>query len=512
MRAALLLPLMTEPSENSLSSPGAKADFDQIRLTFFIIGIAVLIRLWFLSRSGLELYGDEAQYFAWSQNLALGYFTKPPLIAWVIAGTTGLFGTSEAAVRLAAPLFHALTAAFLLAAGTRLFDLRAGAAAALVWILLPGVSFSSVIISTDAPLLMFAAMALMAYIGLWRGPVKRQDAIILGIALGLGLMSKLAMAYMLLCMAAHMILDRRARDLLRSPNFWLALGLGALIYAPNIIWNLSHGGATYGHLAENAALDRAGLHLDAALSFLGGQLGIFGPIPLFVLALATAQAWRHRSPELILCLCFTYPVLGLMVVEAAASRAFANWAAFAYPAATLAVGHVLAGRPKWALGNAIFHGALGLALYAWGLGLFYPGLKSDPVANLHGWRTLSREIAKEWRVAGVPELIATDRMDMARLLYYLPDKFGDVRIISSDGRAHSEFDLNAALNELSGGSGLLVSRFRDLGPLEQRFESVELQSAISVPRPHAATLKYYLFRVRMFHGPDAAKQADNPSR
>jgi len=55
--------------------------------------IAALIFRWFIVlKSPLGLHGDEAQYWAWSQNLDWGYFSKPPLIAWVIALPTSLFG------------------------------------------------------------------------------------------------------------------------------------------------------------------------------------------------------------------------------------------------------------------------------------------------------------------------------------------------------------------------------------------------------------------------------------
>jgi len=57
--------------------------------------------------------------------------------------------------------------------------------------------FSSLIISTDAPMLMFAALALYGYAGLLANPASRRDAAYLGLGLGLGLLSKLAMAYAL---------------------------------------------------------------------------------------------------------------------------------------------------------------------------------------------------------------------------------------------------------------------------------------------------------------------------
>jgi 4-amino-4-deoxy-L-arabinose transferase-like glycosyltransferase len=46
-----------------------------------------------------ELYPDEAQYWLWSRDLAFGYFSKPPMIAWLIWATTGVGGDAEPWVR-----------------------------------------------------------------------------------------------------------------------------------------------------------------------------------------------------------------------------------------------------------------------------------------------------------------------------------------------------------------------------------------------------------------------------
>ena len=38
--------------------------------------------------TNFSLYGDEAQYWLWSQSPALGYYSKPPLLAWFLYGYT----------------------------------------------------------------------------------------------------------------------------------------------------------------------------------------------------------------------------------------------------------------------------------------------------------------------------------------------------------------------------------------------------------------------------------------
>ena len=89
-----------------------------------LVGVAAItaLRLLWLALQPADLFPDEAQYWVWSQQLALGYYSKPPLVAWLIAATTRLFGDSEFAVRLSAPLLHAGAAFFVYGIGARLYD------------------------------------------------------------------------------------------------------------------------------------------------------------------------------------------------------------------------------------------------------------------------------------------------------------------------------------------------------------------------------------------------------
>ena len=61
-------------------------------LTLLLILVVTILRTAALSISPLELGVDEAQYWLWSKTLDFGYFTKPPLIAWIIGASHWLFG------------------------------------------------------------------------------------------------------------------------------------------------------------------------------------------------------------------------------------------------------------------------------------------------------------------------------------------------------------------------------------------------------------------------------------
>jgi 4-amino-4-deoxy-L-arabinose transferase-like glycosyltransferase len=238
-----------------------------------LVGVAAItgLRLLWLALQPADLFPDEAQYWVWSQQLALGYYSKPPLLAWLIALTTGLFGDSEFAVRLSAPLLHAAAAIFVYAIGARLFDRRTGFWSALAYASLPGVSVSAFIISTDAALLLFWAAALFAFIrarenggwGWWAA---------VGLAAGLGLLAKYAMFYWILSALGFLLLSSAERRHLRP--LLAALGLALLIYSPNFWWNWSNGFVSYLHTKDNAALNGPLFHPDALLEFFGAQFGV----------------------------------------------------------------------------------------------------------------------------------------------------------------------------------------------------------------------------------------------
>ena len=112
-------------------SPGS--DQPLIRLTAAILAGLLVLRVFALLADPNSLYADETQYWLWSRSLDWGYFSKPPMIAWIIASTTAIFGNADWAVRLAAPFLHSITAVMLGLTAARLFDVRVGAFTALGW-------------------------------------------------------------------------------------------------------------------------------------------------------------------------------------------------------------------------------------------------------------------------------------------------------------------------------------------------------------------------------------------
>src|SRR5688572_25796648 len=118
------------------ASPGPVSGARDVPWTVILLaGLAVLLayRLVALQLNATDLFFDEAQYWAWSEEPAFGYYSKPPLIAWLIRAASEVCGPGEACVRLPSPLLHTATALAIFALGRRLYDARIGALAGLAF-------------------------------------------------------------------------------------------------------------------------------------------------------------------------------------------------------------------------------------------------------------------------------------------------------------------------------------------------------------------------------------------
>ena len=388
------------------------------------------LRLVWLAVQPAGLYPDEAQYWVWAKHLAFGYYSKPPLVAWAIALTTGLFGDSEFAVRLAAPLLHAVAAGFVYATGARLYDSRVGFWSAVAYASLPGVSISAFIISTDAVLLPCWAAALYAFIrarepggGLWW--------LWVGVSIGLGMLAKYAMAYWLLAAFGWLLAVRDERRHLGP--LLAATGIGLLIWLPNLWWNWDNGFVSFMHLRDNADLTRHLFHPSAFAEFLGSQFGIAGPL-VFAALLAIAATGRFRADRRAWLLAtFALPALGLMLCLSFLSRAEPNWAAPTYISAVVLIAAVLleGGWRRWLRLSVAIN--LLLAVIVFGMtdalasvGVSVPA-KLDPLHRLRGWRGLGQQVGALLAAHPNLKLLADDREVLAALTFYVrPHPFGAV--------------------------------------------------------------------------------------
>lgn len=396
------------------------------------LGAPVLIlaltlwRVLLLGFNQTDLFVDEAQYWLWGQSLEFGYFSKPPMIGWVIRAFTEIGQSNDQFwVRLAGPLSHAVTAFLLMRFATIRWDRSLGAAVGLAYITVPFASVGSLVISTDSILLLFFALAFLSFHHLTQKPSLKY-AIILGIAVGLGMMTKYAMIYFVLGTVLTMIFFKNHRP--SAANIGLALVVAGLIMAPNLVWNSQNGFSTLNHTVENANWSGLTFKFGSIGAFFAGQFAIFGPIlftAFLVVSVAipmTRKSTARKKLDLGWMLLFSLPILLLLIFQASQSRAYANWAVTAFIAATpLAVNFLYRHAPKWLTASLVINGTFAILLP---LGAVFPHTIHLPDGRALFERVLGRADLSNliWQTAQANQrevIVASNRDTLADLFYTL---------------------------------------------------------------------------------------------
>lgn len=307
------------------------------RPLLIVVGAVTLARVLLLYVSPTDLYVDETQYWVWGQYLDFGYYSKPPMIGWVLRVFDELAIHRNAfSVRLPAPLFHGATAILLALWARSLMPehRHAGLLVALAYLSLPIVTVGSFLISTDTIMVPFLIGALMLYWKLCEGG-HALHALAGGLLLGCAFMSKYAAIYFLPGAVLAYALYPSMRP---AGRLLLVYLIGFLIAAsPNILWNIANDLTTVSHTMDNVGWikeESAGPSLNFAsfAEFAASQFAVFGPVFMvfWLLALRAPAPSRRRA-----LLWFSVPVWLIVLTQALLSRAYANWAFAAIPPATI---------------------------------------------------------------------------------------------------------------------------------------------------------------------------------
>ena len=482
-----------------------RTDRDYVLWAAWALGALLLFRLIILWLNPLGLHGDEAQYWAWSQDPAFGYYSKPPLIAWIIAATTAIFGNEEWAVRLASPWLHAGTTVLIFMTARRLYNWRAGLLAGALYALMPGVALSSALISTDAALLFFVALFIYLWVRLRETPTWPL-AIGLGLAFGGGMLAKYAMIYVLPAFCLAILFDPKTRQSVSKGRGLGTALAGAAMLTPNLIWNSQNQFATLVHTSDNANLqDGLQLNPDELGEFLLGQFGVFGPLTFCLLLVALWALRRDRQGfELWLMLLVLTPLL-FICVQAFISRANANWAAAAYASAPI----LLAG---WAIRTPSIKPWLiaGLAINLFisivpAMAITSPQLTnqlgfSNAVKRLRGWPETVRAI--EVYATGDYDAVAVDnRLLFYDLTYYQLEDTAPLFMWRYEPRLNSHAEFVQALPE-DNRRVLLVSYFETYDAYFRRdFETIEQIGEINIELGGGKTRALRTYAASGYKGP-----------
>ena len=393
-----------------------------VQRTFLLLLLIFVIRVISILNSPLGLSVDEAQYWDWSNNLEFGYFSKPPFIAWLIASTTYFFGIEEWSVRLSSPILHLMTTLTIWLITKNIYNEKIANFIALTWTTIPLISFGSLIISTDTPLLLFWSLSILALLKTLESN-KVIWPILLGITIGLGFLTKYAALYFIIILFFLILFNQRFKK--NISKLILSIFVFLIICSPNLYWNYVNDLSTFNHTAYNANLNSISFNYIEVIKFVTSQLIVCGLFFLIAYGLKVINIKSHNKNEFLL-ICFSLPILIAIIIQSFLKTSNANWAATAYPGIIILIGSFIYKKEnKFILTliklNIMINFLIFLFLTkVFTIGNFYPiEFKNDPLRKLKGYPELSNNINSLLKQENPIAILFTRRNDITKFSYYL---------------------------------------------------------------------------------------------
>lgn len=439
---------------------------------------------------------DEAYYWTWSHALAPGFLDHPPMVAlWIKAGTWCL-GEGNLGVRLLSP-FATLLGSLLLARAAD--DLLPGRNAGIAAVVLLNATLIAAVGATtatpDTPLLLFWTATLWA-LGRLVATGNGSWWLVAGLTAGLALDSKYTAVLLAPAIMAWLLITPSMRHWLGRWQPWAAAVIAALVFAPVLLWNATHGFASFAKQGGRAGDFDPARALQFLGELLGGQIGLATPGVALLLAagivLALRRAQAGAGYGLLVCLC-AVPAL-VFVQHALGDRVQANWPVILYPAASIAAGGLSGRLRRWWRPAASL--GFALTLLVWVQAIWAPAplpMMQDPtLLRLGGWQALADDIdaiARQEHAA----FIASDNYGHAALLARLLPA-GRV-VLGVEGR-WMLFTLPSGQAQIDGQTGLLLrSARRDDAPDERPWSAIMRLAGLTRARGGMAAEGFRLYRV-----------------
>jgi Dolichyl-phosphate-mannose-protein mannosyltransferase len=306
-------------------------------IRLYVAAIGILIGVRFVAAALLPLYfGDEPYYWHWSRNLAWGYFDHPPAVAFLIRAGTTLFGDTELGVRFFGLALSIPATMCVWRTGTLLLGgSENGGCAALFFNLTLMVHAVTILATPDAALLACSA----AFIWASAEAVASKNGywwLAAGLFAGFGLLAKFTILFIGAGVFFWLVVTPSGRHWLATPWPWLGGLIAAIVFSPNVLWNLfQDSGGALGFQFSRLGFSGRGRWYYLP-QFVGEQFILASP---FILVLAMVGLWRatvSNDEHRFLIPALIWPLVVFFVFYVFVDRVHRNWPDVIYPALAIA--------------------------------------------------------------------------------------------------------------------------------------------------------------------------------
>lgn len=463
----------------------------------FIARVGVML----LFVNGADLAGDEAYYWDWGRRPDWCYYSKPPMIGWMMGVIGWLTGNEEWGIRFSALLLGTVTLAIIHRIALLLTDARTAFLTAVLVLLTIANAGLNLLLTIDAPLLLCWTLGLLLFWLAAQKPSCNIRWIALTLVIGLGTLSKQMMLVFPALMIFFAIISREDRSLLRNPRMWLTILCGMAFIIPVLSWNQSHGWITLEHTKHHfdaAKMDFLGW-LSRTLENVGLQALIYTPVTFAAMVGAMSAAVKLRqglSRQLTYIALAAVPGLACFALLALRQRINPNWPAVFFVPSFILVAVWLRGvspfkaHPGWERWSLRVGGTLVLIVHLALVIIFSTDLKGiDRLASLRGWREAGLEAQKF--LDQVPDkkntfvMSLSHRYNAAEMAFYMPSHPRVYRWEPS-GTVQSQYEIWPGPEERIGSDALIL----EPGPAPallrnpvfiDAFEKLEQRGSIRIP-------------------------------
>lgn len=393
-----------------------------LTLLLSFLFVMSVFRIYYILHGPLDLSPDEAHYWEWARRLDLSYYSKGPMIAYLIYISTSIFGDTVFGIRIMAVIFSALSSVYLFRLINYMYveqkpenNQSVALSSALLLQIIPMFAPFGVIFTIDSPFIFFWILSLHFF---WRAIIsedrlktqnsKLRNWLFLGISIGLGLLTKYTMAFFYACAFLFLLFSEK-RFLLKTTKPYLSFIISLLLFSPVIIWNLQHDWVTIRHTAGQAHVSEGlTMSFKTFIEFLGSQVGIITPIIFGMMMYAIFKFVSgkggsiHEPDELLrvgFLLYFSIPVIGFFLLKSIQGKVQPNWAMTGYITGIIAfVKYFIGQRFLSSKKKTLLLSGISLALFVTMIA-HYPSIiklppKLDPSSRLRGWKELGSEVSR----------------------------------------------------------------------------------------------------------------------
>ncbi|MCE9520032.1 MAG: glycosyltransferase family 39 protein [Verrucomicrobia bacterium] len=523
---------------------------DPQRMAMRVIAGLVVFRLLYLIPfvAQFDLAGDESYYWDWGRQLDWGYYSKPPMIGWLMGLAGRLSGNSEWGIRIGALTLGAASLVLLYFFAKKLFGPRPALIAVLLAAFTPANAALNLLLTIDAPLVLCWTAALLVFWSLTENPANTSRWILLTIILGLGHLSKQMMLVFPLLMILHCALNPTVRTLLRRPAFWICLSVSLLFLAPVVWWNAQHDWVTLKHTSHHFATKKtAGLfdHLGTFGEFLGVQALAFTPITwVLMISAVFGGIWKWRALDVKerYLVIFSGPGLMIFALLSFRQNVNPNWPAVFYLGASVLAAawldrvalhvHPWTRMRGWLRPALLLSIILSAMMYLLPFAIGWAGLagndKFDPLLRLRGWKEVGIQAGGFLEKVPQPKntfvLVLAHRDHASQLAFNMPQQPRVYRYVYRDV-LESQYEIWPGPEDFTGShsDALLFIPVDRRGPAEpeipvsltRQFDSIDALGEIRGPiGDHAERIyKVHLLRHLNFWAPplrpDPAAEPEN---